>query len=265
MLGSLFFTGPLLADLIFRQLQNISVLNAEASFLPELLSLHARFPNLRIVLEHATSAAAVEAVLQCGPSVGCTITVHHLALTVDNWAGQPLNFCKPVAKLASDRKALRSIIASGNPKFFLGSDSAPHPLKKKMPSAHDHVHNEMESAKASTSTSPQDPSEPHYTECPSCAAGIYASSEILPLLADIFEDEELEPKIPLEGLKDFASTFGREFYREPIQPGEKDVTIVKSDRTRRIPAAYPYTADDGQQEYIRPFYAGKSVHWSIQK
>lgn len=232
------------------------MLNAEHSFLPHLLSLHQRFPKLRIVLEHATSAAAIEHVRMCGPTVACTITVHHLALTVDSWAGQPLNFCKPVAKLASDREALRTVVASGDPKFFLGSDSAPHSLRKKMPSAHDFVHKQLSSSKS-------DSAEP--SECPTCAAGIYSSSEILPLLADIFEDESMSPQIPLERLEGFASKFGREFYKEPVQSGEKDVVLERIQQKRRVPAAYPFTAEDGETELIRPFYAGKEISWQIQK
>jgi len=95
--------------------QNIHVLNAEPSFLPHLFKLHAAFPKLRIVLEHATTRAAVEAVKSCGPMVACTITAHHLALIVDDWAGQSWNFCKPVAKYPDDRQALRDVIKEGQP------------------------------------------------------------------------------------------------------------------------------------------------------
>lgn len=93
--------------------QNTHILNAEATFLPHLHALHARFPHLRIVLEHATTRAAVEAVRACGPTVACTITAHHLALTIDDWAGQSWNFCKPVAKTPDDRRALREVVAEG--------------------------------------------------------------------------------------------------------------------------------------------------------
>lgn len=191
----------------------------------------------------------------CGHTVACTITVHHLALTVDSWAGQPLNFCKPVAKLASDREALRTVVASGDPKFFLGSDSAPHSLRKKMPSAHEFVHKQLSSSSGQNEGG----------ECPTCAAGIYSSSEILPLLADIFEDETMSPQIPLERLEGFASRFGREFYKEPIQAGEKDVVLERSQQTRRIAAAYPFTGEDGEEELIRPFYAGKEISWKIRQ
>jgi dihydroorotase len=64
-------------------------------------------------LEHATTKAAIDAVKACGPTVACTITAHHLALTVDDWAGQALNYCKPVAKLPADRRALQEVITEG--------------------------------------------------------------------------------------------------------------------------------------------------------
>jgi dihydroorotase len=93
--------------------QNIHVINAEPSFLPHLKKLHTQFPRLRMVLEHATTRAAVEAVESLGSTVACTITAHHLALTVDDWAGQSWNYCKPVAKFPDDRNALREIIREG--------------------------------------------------------------------------------------------------------------------------------------------------------
>lgn len=93
--------------------KNVCVLNAEELFLPHLKSLHQKFPKLRIVLEHATTMASVEAVKALGDTVGCTITAHHLALTVDDWAGQSFHFCKPVAKFPDDRAALREVIREG--------------------------------------------------------------------------------------------------------------------------------------------------------
>ena len=110
---------------------DITVLSAEEAFLPTFLDLHKRFPKLRIILEHCTSAAAIKAVQSCGPSVAATITAHHLRIIVDDWAGDPHCFCKPVAKLPSDRRALLETAISGNPKFFLGTDSAPHPASSK--------------------------------------------------------------------------------------------------------------------------------------
>lgn len=81
--------------------KDITVLNAESSFLPTLKSLHAKFPALKIVLEHCTTRAAVEAVTECGPTVVGTITPHHLFITIDDWADDPFCYCKPVAKYPS--------------------------------------------------------------------------------------------------------------------------------------------------------------------
>ena len=92
---------------------NTCVLNAEPEFLPHLRKLHAAFPRLRIVLEHATTRAAVECVKSLGDIVACSITAHHLALTVDDWAGQSWHFCKPVAKYPDDREALHEVIREG--------------------------------------------------------------------------------------------------------------------------------------------------------
>ncbi|KAG1749433.1 dihydroorotase [Suillus lakei] len=118
--------------------KNICVLNAEERFLPVLANLANKYPKLRIVLEHATTAAAVNAVKACGDNVACTITAHHLALTVDDWA---------------------EAIKSGNKKFFLGSDSAPHPSLSKS---------------TATATS-------------GCAAGVYTSPILLPLVAHLLD------------------------------------------------------------------------------
>ncbi|KAJ4149789.1 dihydroorotase [Fusarium falciforme] len=99
----------------------------EEAFLPTLKQLHERFPALRIVLEHCTTAAAVEAVKACGPTVGATITAHHLYLTSHEACCDPFAFCKPIPKKPTDRDALVKAVVSGNTKFFFGSDSAPSP------------------------------------------------------------------------------------------------------------------------------------------
>ena len=84
----------------------VSVLNAELRFLPTLHKIHAAFPKLKVVLEHCTTAAALEAVAQCGPTVGASVTAHHLWITTDDVVGDPFLFCKPVAKSHLDRVAL---------------------------------------------------------------------------------------------------------------------------------------------------------------
>ncbi|KKA26179.1 hypothetical protein TD95_003754 [Thielaviopsis punctulata] len=108
-----------------------SPLTLEEAFLPTLATIHAAFPRLRIVLEHCSTAAAVEAVKKCGPTVGATITAHHLYLTEHDACCDPLAFCKPLPKKPNDRDALVQALVSGNPKFFFGTDSAPHPRAAK--------------------------------------------------------------------------------------------------------------------------------------
>ncbi|KAK0243011.1 Dihydroorotase [Armillaria nabsnona] len=201
---------------------NVHVLNAEPHFLPHLASIHKTFPRLRIVLEHATTRAAVEAVKACGPTVACTITAHHLSLTVDDWAGQSWNFCKPVAKFPDDRTALREAIKEGHPRFFLGSDSAPHPPHTK-----------------STSTPTQ-----------GCAAGIYTSPILLPLVA-----HQLDSFGALDKLDGFTSLFGRNFYGLPVD-GLPTVTIKRT--TRKV--VENYTLDG---EAVVPFWSGKELGWEI--
>ena len=109
-------------------------LSREADFLPQLVWAAERFPRLKIILEHVSSRAGVNAVLDLGSSVAGTITAHHLVLTLDDIIGgslAPHNFCKPVAKTADDRDALLEVATSGHPSFFFGSDSAPHNRRAK--------------------------------------------------------------------------------------------------------------------------------------
>jgi dihydroorotase len=160
--------------------QNICVMNAEEKFLVHLEKIHKNFPKLRIVLEHVTTEAAVQKVKELGKTVAATITAHHLELTVDDWAGQNHNFCKPVAKYPSDRNALQRVVREAHPRFFLGSDSAPHTRNMKE------------------------------TAC--ACAGVFTAPLLMPYLADIFENMGC-----LDKLKDFATRFGREFYSLPEQ------------------------------------------------
>ncbi|KAF8076118.1 Dihydroorotase [Lyophyllum atratum] len=206
---------------------NTHILNAEPKFLPHLLKLHATFPRLRIVLEHATTRAAVEAVKSCGPTVACTITAHHLALTVDDWAGQPWNYCKPVAKYPDDRSALRDVIVEGHPRFFLGSDSAPHLPHTK-----------------STST----PSH-------GCAAGIYTSPILLPLVAHLLESFNA-----LDRLDGFVSGFGRAFYKKAISSDRNSRIILQRPRSGKFIIEDKYVLDDHS---VVPFWAGRELGWEI--
>ena len=114
----------------------VTMLNAEHAFLPTLRKLHADFPRLRIVLEHASTKAALDTVRACGPTVAGTITAHHLFLTVDDVVGDSFLFCKPTAKMPSDRVALLREVVDPSTKFFFGSDSAPHIKQAKIAGPH---------------------------------------------------------------------------------------------------------------------------------
>lgn len=156
-------------------------LDREKEFLKRVDVLVAKFPKLRIVLEHLSTRDAVEAVKRWPATVSATITVHHLLHTLDDLIGDglmPHHFCKPVVKRPEDRAALREAAFSGNPKFFLGTDSAPHLKGKK--------------------------------ECPCGAAGVYSAPVAIPLLLQIFSDAG-----KLDRLPDYIAGFGADFYRLP--------------------------------------------------
>jgi len=162
-------------------------LDREERFLFEVLPELARsFPELRIVVEHVSTAAAVDWVQhQPGANVAATITVHHLLLTLDDVVGgmlSPHHFCKPVAKRPADRAAIVAAAVSGDPRFFLGTDSAPHPREAK------------ESAQG--------------------CAGVFTAPVALPLLATVFEEQSA-----LDMLDAFCSGHGAAFYGLLPNPG----------------------------------------------
>lgn len=181
--------------------KNIDGLNREHAFLRTLFYLARTFPKLRIVLEHITTAAAVDAVLHLPDTVAATITVHHLLLTHDDVGGdhmQPHHYCKPVAKFASDRDALVEAAVSGCPKFFFGSDSAPHLRGRK--------------------------------ECSECCAGIFTAPIALPLLASVFKQNGA-----LDRLRMFAHDAALRFYGLYEKPPPHAVTIMLKDEPIRVP------------------------------
>lgn len=208
---------------------DITVLSAEEAFLPTLLDLHKRFPKLKIILEHCTSAAAIKAVQSCGPTVAATITAHHLFMIVDDWAGDPHCFCKPVAKLPSDRRALLETAISGNPKFFLGTDSAPHPASSKRADKY--------------------------------AAGVFTQPHAVGLVLDALE-QGVETgvlkaeDITKEKLEGFLCSQGRDFYKIKDERNER-VVLSKSD----VEIESSLRSEDGTVEVI-PFRRGK-LTWRV--
>ncbi|MFH1656794.1 MAG: dihydroorotase [Candidatus Nealsonbacteria bacterium] len=158
---------------------SISCMDKEREFLFILIQLAKDFPKLKIVLEHVSTADGVRMVCGLPKNVVGTITIHHLLLTIDDVIGQPHNYCNPIAKTHKDICALQEAVISGNPKFFFGSDSAPHPINKK--------------------------------ECFNASAGIFSAPVALPLLTELFERLDA-----LENLEPFTSVFGAEFYELPL-------------------------------------------------
>lgn len=162
-------------------------------------------------------------------NVACTITAHHLSLTIDAVVGQPYHFCKPVAKEPRDRQALQDAVRSGNPKFFLGSDSAPHPSSSK-------VSNLAEDAAPTA-----------------CAAGVYTSPFLVPLVAHL-----LESFGALDKLEGFVSAHGRAFYRQAPKEGE----TVKLRRSKQGGGRVPGLIK-GEGVEVVPFFAGQQIGWEL--
>jgi dihydroorotase len=108
----------------------VDVFDREAEFIERhLRAIVTEFPNLKVVFEHITTSDAVDFVLGAGPNVAATITPQHLHINRNAMLVggiQPHNYCLPVAKRETHRLALRKAATSGSPKFFLGTDSAPH-------------------------------------------------------------------------------------------------------------------------------------------
>ena len=171
---------------------DIDIFDREKIFIDRILRpLIIRHPTLRIVLEHITTADAVDFVMQSASNIAATITPHHLLLNRnDLLVGgiRPHHFCLPVLKRNTHQQALIKAATSGNPQFFLGTDSAPH------------AQNAKESA---------------------CGcAGIYSAHAALELYAEAFEQANA-----LDKLEDFASHYGPDFYRLPRN--SRTVTLTK--------------------------------------
>src|SRR5579872_6177413 len=112
------------------------IFDREAVFIERRLQpMLKNFPGLRIVLEHVSSREGVDFVRAHAPQLCATITPYHLMLTRTDWLGygnRPYMYCMPVIKRREDRDAIRTAATSGHPAFFLGTDSAPHPVARKL-------------------------------------------------------------------------------------------------------------------------------------
>ncbi len=173
---------------------DVDVFDREAAFIDRVLTGIVRdFPGLKIVLEHITTAEAADFVREAGPNLGATITPQHLHLNRNAlFAGglRPHAYCLPVVKREKHRLAVRAAAVSGSPKFFLGTDSAPHTRNAK--------------------------------ESGCGCAGIFNAPYALESYAAVFEEEGA-----LDKLEGFASEHGARFYRLPLNEGT--VTLERSE------------------------------------
>ena len=160
----------------------IDVFDRERVFIETALTpLCETIPTLKIVLEHITTKEAVDFVSNHGPNLGATITAHHLLYNRNDLLSpgiKPHLFCLPILKRSQHQSALIAAATSGNPKFFLGTDSAPHTIAQK--------------------------------ESKCGCAGIYSAPYALPFYAEVFEHEN-----KLDQLEKFASHHGADFYGLP--------------------------------------------------
>ncbi|MDQ1899106.1 dihydroorotase [Paracoccus sp. WLY502] len=179
----------------------VDIFDREAVFIDRVLDpLRRRTPGLRVVMEHITTSEGVDYARSGGDNLAATITTHHLIINRNAiLAGgiRPHYYCLPVAKRESHRLALREAATSGEARFFLGTDSAPH----------------ADSAKLQ----------------PCGCAGCFTAPNTMSILAQVFEDEGA-----LDRLEGFTSLHGAAFYQLP--PNDDRITLIKRDKPAEYPA-----------------------------
>ncbi|MEX0311549.1 MAG: dihydroorotase [Tateyamaria sp.] len=172
---------------------DVDIFDREAVFIDRVLDpIRRSTPGLRVVMEHITTSDAVAYAREQDDTLGATITTHHLVINRNHiLAGgiKPHYYCLPVAKREEHRLALRDAATSGEERFFLGTDSAPHTDANKL--------------------------------LPCGCAGCFTAPNTLPILAQVFEQDGA-----LDRLEGFASKHGPQFYGLPVN--EDTVTLTKS-------------------------------------
>jgi len=189
----------------------VDVFDREAVFIERVLEPVTReFPELKIVFEHITTAEAVAFIEQSGPNIGATITPQHLIINRNAiFAGglRPHAYCLPVAKRERHRIAVRSAAVSGSPKFFLGTDSAPHSREAK--------------------------------ESACGCAGIFNAPFAIESYATVFDEEGT-----LDRLEAFASENGPRFYGLPLNEGSIALERAEIDVPAEIDGIVPFHAGE---------------------
>ncbi|MGV1771057.1 dihydroorotase [Agrobacterium vitis] len=179
----------------------VDIFDREAVFIDTVLDpLRRRLPELKVTMEHVTTSDGIDYILSADSNLAGSITTHHLIINRNAilvGGIRPHYYCLPVAKRESHRLALRRAATSGDSRFFLGTDSAPHvdPLK----------------------------------ECGCGCAGIYTSINTMSCLAHVFEEDEA-----LDRLEAFASLNGPAWYG--LQPNDEMITLVRRDAPVDFPA-----------------------------
>ncbi|MCL7466031.1 dihydroorotase [Phaeovulum sp. NW3] len=178
----------------------VDIFDREAVFIDTVLDpLRRATPGLRVVMEHVTTRDGVDYARSQGDDLGATITTHHLIINRNHilvGGIKPHYYCLPVAKREEHRLALRAAATSGEARFFLGTDSAPHP--------------------------------DHLKEHPCGCAGCFTATNTMQLLAHVFEEEGA-----LDRLEAFSSLNGPAFYRLPVNDAR--LTLEKTDAPAHWP------------------------------
>lgn len=185
---------------------DVDIFDREGVFIDTILRpLVAKYPNLKVVLEHITTKNAVDFVNEAGSNVAATITVHHLLFNRNHMLVggiRPHFFCLPILKRNIHQQALIEAATSGSEKFFLGTDSAPHPQ--------------------------------HAKESACGCAGSYTAHAAIELYAEAFEQANA-----LDKLEGFASLHGPKFYQLPVNTD----TITLEKKTWNVPATMAFGDD----------------------
>ncbi len=185
---------------------DVDIFDREAAFVERVLApLRKRLPELRVVLEHVTTAEGVAFVSEGGERVAGTITVHHLILNRNHlFVGgiRPHYYCLPIVKREAHRQALVAAATGGSARFFLGTDSAPHAVSAK--------------------------------EAACGCAGVFSAPVAMPWLAQVFEEAGA-----LDRLEGFAALNGAAFYGLPRNAGR--LTLARSE----MPVAVPERIETG--------------------
>jgi dihydroorotase len=187
--------------------RDIDIFDREKVFIDRTFTRLVRdFPALRMVFEHITTADGVDFVTAAGPNLAATITPHHLIINRNamfEGGIRPHAYCLPVAKREAHRLAVRRAAVSGSPKFFLGTDSAPHAQDKK--------------------------------EAACGCAGIFNAPHAIETYAQVFEEEDA-----LDCLEAFASEHGPRFYGLPLNEERVVLERVRVEVPERLAAAGTY-------------------------